>query len=84
VLCVAWAFAVAYFTRRFIDWQNVGIFWKIVVYGAGGYIAIPNYGLFRQDSIPHEMQGHHQAITTFSLVTYVVSSVLLAFLIQAK
>ncbi len=73
---------MAYFTRRFIEWQQVGTIWKVIIYGAGGYIAIPNYGLFREETIPFEMQVKHQAITAFPWVTYILSSILFAFFIK--
>jgi hypothetical protein len=82
LLCVAWACAVAYLARRFIEWHQVGLFWKVFIYGAGAYIAVPNYGLFRKNSIPHEIQAKHQAISTFPWVTYIVASVVFAFVVK--
>jgi hypothetical protein len=81
LLCVAWACAVAYFTRRFIEWRHVGLFWKVIIYWAGGYISIPNYGLFREASIPCEIQLKHRAISTVPCVTYIVTSVGFAFIV---
>lgn len=81
LLCVAWACAVAYLTRRFIQWQHVGLLLKVVIYVAGGYVAIPNYGLYRQASIPDEIQGRHQVISTLPWVAYIVASVGFAFVV---
>lgn len=81
LLCVGWACAVAYFTRRFIEWRHVGLFWKVIIYWAGGYISIPNYGLFREASIPYEIEVKHRAISTLPWVTYILASVGFAFIV---
>jgi hypothetical protein len=40
LLCVAWAFAVAYLTRRFIEWHQVGLFWKVGFTSIGCHLAV--------------------------------------------
>jgi hypothetical protein len=82
ILCIIWGVLVAYATRWFIEWQMLGTVLKIIMYGAGGYISIPNYGLFREDTIPYEAQAKHQFITALPSVAFVIASVVLAFLMK--
>ena len=84
VLCVGWGCLIAYLTRYLIEWQHVGIVAKVIIYGAAAYISIPNYGLFAEDTIPHDVEIKHQTINILPFPTFVLASIALAFFIKIK
>jgi hypothetical protein len=84
VLCLGWACCIAYLTRYLIEWQHVGIVAKVIIYGAGAYISIPNHGLFAEDTIPYDLQIKHQTINILSFPTFVLASIAVAFFIKIK
>lgn len=82
VFCVAWGCGVAYLTHRFIEWEHPRLILAVMIYGAGGYVAIPNYGLFREASIPVEFHARHRTIQLLPLLSYILGSILFAFVIR--
>jgi hypothetical protein len=84
VLCIGWGCLIAYLTRYLIEWQHVGIMAKVIIYGAGAYISIPNYDLFAEDTIPYDVQIKHQTINILPLPTFVLASIALALFIKVK
>ena len=82
VLCVVWGAAVAATIRGLIDWQQPGIILRWVMgYALGAYVAVPNFGLLAESSIPAHAQNRHALISTLPSLVYVASSVALAFLL---
>jgi hypothetical protein len=84
VLRTAWAVAVAYLTRYLMDWLHYGILLKVVLYGAGGYISIPNYGLFREETIPYDVRYKHAAISVLPVPVFLLASVAFAFFVKVR
>lgn len=84
VLCIGWACLIAYLTRCLIEWQHLGIVLKVVAYGAGGYVSIPNYGLFREETMPSDIRAKHTAISVLPIPAFVIASVAFAFFIKVK
>jgi hypothetical protein len=84
VLCMGWACLIAYLTRYLIEWQHLGTILKVVAYGAGGYVSIPNFGLFREDTVPADTNAKHTAISALPLPVYIIASVAFAFFIKVK
>jgi len=82
VLCVVWGAVVAAAMCGLIDWQQPGIILRwIMGYALGAYIAVPNFGLLAESSIPAHAQNRHALISTLPLLVYVASSVAIAFLL---
>ncbi len=55
LLCIGWGLFAAFATRWLIEWQHVGWVIKVILYGSGAYVAIPNYGLLDESSIPDDV-----------------------------
>jgi hypothetical protein len=71
-VAVAWGMSVL------IGWLHpiVTIKW-ILGFALAAYVAIPNYGLLQESSIPDEKQMRHAMITWTSLIVYVVTEIAL-------
>lgn len=83
VLCIVWGVAVAYSIHALIAWLTPGPILKWVMgYAMGAYVAIPNYGLFVESSIPMEDARRHSAVTHVPLAFYVIFSISLAIAIN--
>ncbi len=76
--CIVWGMGVASLLRFGLNALHPGLVLKILGYGAGAYVATPNYGLFMESTLPIEIQGKHQLITSVPFVTFVVASLVLA------
>jgi len=81
-LCLAWGVFFAFVMRWIIEWWHVGIIIKVILYGAGAYVAMPSYGLFDESSIPAEYLKKHLAIHAAPTLAYIVASVLFAFWVK--
>ena len=84
VLCIGWACLIAYLTRCMIEWQHLGMVLKIILYSAGAYVSIPNYRLFREETIPFDVRPKHTAISALPFPAFVIASVAFAFFIKIK
>lgn len=84
LLCIGWGCLIAYLTHYLIEWQHVGVVAKVIIYGAGAYISIPNYDLFAEDTIPCDVQIKHQTINILPLPTFVLASIALGLFIKVK
>ena len=81
--CAVWGGAVALGVRALICWQHPGILLTLVMgYALGAYVAIPNFGLVHESSIPYHAQPRHQLVSNVPLLAYIVASVGLAFLFR--
>lgn len=49
-------------------------------YALGAYVAVPNFGLLDEGTIPAHEQGRHSLISALPWLTYVAGSVAFAFL----
>ena len=74
-LCALWGCAVALTIYALINWQHPGPVLRWVAgYFLGAYVAVPNFGLVNERTIPQEAQGRHQAISLVPLLVYTASS----------
>jgi hypothetical protein len=83
LICFAWAIGLAYGLRLFVLATQPALLLKIFGYGAGAYIAIPNYRLFDEGTIPESEMPRHLLIKSVPSVVYIVASVAFAFAISA-
>jgi hypothetical protein len=82
ILLVTSGGGIAYGFRHLLLWLHPGSILKIFGYGAASYVSIPNYGLFKQNSIPADVEPRHLAVSNISLVVFVILSIVFAFLIN--
>ncbi len=81
VLTMVWASLIAYLLHILIRWQNPNIVIKIIFgYGFGSYLSIPNFALFAQSTLPPEEIKRTAYVYVAALVTFVLGSLILAFL----
>ncbi len=78
VASVVWGTGVALLLRLGFNALHPGLVLKILGYGAGGYVATPNYGLVLESTLPIEIQGRHQLITSLPFVTFIIGCVIFA------
>ena len=79
IACIAWGMLIACGVRALIMWQSP--FWLlrwIFGYFMGAYVAVPNYGLLVESTIPHTEMRRHDRITMLPLWTYILTSLLFA------
>lgn len=51
-------------------------------YALGGYVAIPNFGLFLESSIPAATQPRHSLVSTLPLISYIALMVVFGVVIS--
>lgn len=81
VLCMAWGGGVAGVIRLFINYQQPGVVLRWVMgYSLGAYVAVPNFGLLVESSIPDYARDRHLMVSALPSFVYIVASIVLAFL----
>lgn len=80
IACLLWGVAIACFLRYFINWLHPGIILKVIGFGGSGYIAVPNYGLFAESTIPGGERVRHELIFWIPTISFFATSAVLAFL----
>ncbi len=79
VASAIWGVGVAFLMFCLIRWQEPNIVLKIIMgYALGWYVAIPNFGLLQESSIPEEAKPRHLMISTWPIVAYLVTIVTLS------
>ena len=71
---VIWGIGVGWSMSGLIGWlhPNAVVKW-IMGFALGSYVAIPNYGLFQESSIPDDARIRHEMITWVPLIAYAVT-----------
>lgn len=78
--CVLWGYIVALGMRSLIDYQHPGLILRwIMGYALAAYVAIPNYGLFDEATIPDHAARRHMLVSNLPLSVYIAASIALAF-----
>lgn len=80
ITCVLWGAMTAYLLRYAINRLHPGIILKIVGFGGSAYVAIPNYGLLAESTIPDGERLRHSLIGSVPLISFAIFSAALAFL----
>ncbi len=79
IMSAIWGVAVAILIFTLIRWQHPNIILKIIMgYALGWYVAIPNFGLFQEGSIPNEAKQRHLMISTGPTMAYLITIVILS------
>jgi hypothetical protein len=79
-VCVAWGAGVAEVVRLLIDYQQPGVILRWVMgYALGAYVAVPNFGLLVESTVPDYARGRHLMVSTLPQCVYIVASIVLAF-----
>jgi hypothetical protein len=75
---IGWGTAVAWGMDVLIGWLHPNVVLKWVLgFGLAAYVAIPNYGLLQESSIPDEKRMRHMTISWLPLVVYVALEIAL-------
>ena len=71
---IIWGIVVGWVMSSLIGWQhpNLVIRW-IMGFALGAYVAVPNYGLIQESTIPDSEQARHTVISFVPLIAYVVT-----------
>jgi hypothetical protein len=73
MLAIGWGGMIALVIEGLILWQSPNIILKIIFgFLMGLYIAMPDYGLFTENSISIEIQKKHKIISLWSILSYVL------------
>ena len=81
-LCLVWGVAVAYCVHALIAWLHPHIVVKVIFgYMLGAYVAIPNYGLVAESTIPEHAMPRHNLISMLPLWTYIALCIVFAWLL---
>jgi hypothetical protein len=84
-LCLIWGCGIALLMQYLINWHQPSLFLKIIMgYALGGYIAIPNFGLILESSIPASEKPRHSLVSVVPLISYIVLMVILGFVIRLQ
>jgi hypothetical protein len=82
--CVLWAIGFAILAHLLIVVQHPGWVLKIIIFGEGWYLAIANYGLIRDDTVPQEFQRKHYLLTLIPTPVYIIAFLALTYLPLGK
>jgi hypothetical protein len=75
MLCFCWGMFTIVCVLRLIEWQHPpGVLKWVMGYWLGAYVAIPNYGLIRESSIPNDSRGRRTIVSTLPFATYAVNA----------
>lgn len=70
----AWGVIVGWCMGSLIHWQHPNVVSRwILGFALAAYVAIPNYGLFDEATVPDSAQLRHVMTTFIPLATYVVT-----------
>lgn len=79
---IIWGGFVAYLIHLLIAWQHPHWILKwIFGFALGSYVSIPNYGLLQESSIPDHAMLQHSLISNLPYLTFIISSILFAYLL---
>jgi hypothetical protein len=79
-VCVLWGGLIAWLLSIAMGRLHPGLVFKVLGFGAGAYVSIPNYGLIREDTISIEVFPRHQLISNVPLLAFILTSIGIAFL----
>ena len=80
IACAMWGLAVAVIIFALIRWQDPNMILKIIMgYALGGYVAIPNFGLIKKETIHNGAKPRHDLISNLPIVAYSISIVVLSW-----
>lgn len=82
VICALWGIGTAYGFRLMVTDLHPNIILAIIGFMAGGYISIPNYGLWAESTIPERVSTRHTIVSNLPLLVYIVTSILFYFTIR--
>jgi hypothetical protein len=78
-----WGAAVAGSIRGLVLWQEPGAMLRWVMgYALGAYVAIPNFGLLDETTVPPEATPCHVLLKAVPLAVYLACLMALAFLVR--
>ena len=81
LISAIWGIGVALLMFSLIRWQTPNIVLKIIMgYALGWYVAIPNFGLLQEASIPDHARPRHLMISLGSPLAYIVTMVVVSLL----
>jgi hypothetical protein len=80
--CIVWGVLIAALIRGLIVWQQPHWILKYILgFALGAYVAVPNYGLVAEPTIPPHAIKRHELISLLPLWIYILASVAFAFLL---
>jgi hypothetical protein len=80
VACIVWGVLIAALIRALIVWQQPHWALKYLLgFALGAYVAVPNFGLVAESTIPPHAIKRHELISMLPLWVYILASVVLAF-----
>jgi len=80
-IVVGWGIGVAFSIHGLIAWLRPGVVLRTIMgYALGGYVSVPNFGLFDESSIPEDKLPRHNLVLRLPLLVYAVSSLYFALI----
>src|SRR6266478_2736260 len=80
--CMIWGCSVALLIHALIAWQHPHwVLKSIFGFALGAYVAIPNYGLLIESSIPAHATKRHELISALPLCVFIFASIAFACLL---
>lgn len=80
IVCATWGISIAFLVQLSMVHFHPGWVLKVLGYGAGAYMSIPNYGLLLESTIPGNVLPRHRIISRAPLVAFILGAICFAFL----
>jgi hypothetical protein len=74
IAAVGWGIAVGWSMSGLLEWLHPNVIFKWSLgFGLAAYVAVPNYGLFHESTIPDQDQPRHMMISWVPMVSYIIT-----------
>jgi hypothetical protein len=72
---IGWGVVVVWGMSSLIGWLHPNVVIWVMGFALAAYVAVPNYGLLQESSIPDDKQIRHAMISWVSLIVYVATEI---------
>jgi hypothetical protein len=74
VVAIGWGIGIGFAMSGMIGWLQPGVILRwILGFGLAAYVAVPNFGLLDESTIPIDAQARHTLVSFLPLIAYIIT-----------